>query len=48
MLTDEKKRMAIALLNATPPMFIKDIAVQIGVSASTLYQFHADLKVRAG
>lgn len=47
-LTDEKKRMAIALLNATPPMFIKDIAVQIGVSASTLYQFHADLKVRAG
>lgn len=40
-LTVEKKRMAIALLNANPPMFIKEVAAQIGVSPSTLYQFYA-------
>ncbi len=41
--TDDKKRLVMTLLK-DPSYTIKDIARQIGVSASSLYQFHTHLK----
>jgi DNA invertase Pin-like site-specific DNA recombinase len=42
-LTDDKIRLVTALLK-DDSYSIKDIAVEIGVSISTLYRFHSDFK----